>query len=134
MELRLQRHPSSPKSTLGQLFVNDVWQAWTLEDVERPEKIQNETAIPAGRYKVELTMSARFKRIMPLLLDVPNYTGVRIHFGNSSKDTEGCILVGTTHEGEDWIGNSVVAFDHLFPVLQAAFDAGEEIWIDVCSA
>jgi len=57
-------------------------------------KIYGETAIPAGRYKVILSMSARFKRVLPELLDVGHFTGIRIHRGNTSKDTAGCILIG----------------------------------------
>lgn len=71
----------------------------TMEDVVRllrskEDKINNETAIPDGKYEVVMSYSNRFKRVLPLLLNVPYFTGVRIHRGNTDKDTEGCILVG----------------------------------------
>ena len=66
-----------------------------MEDTVRGHgiKIAGQTAIPAGCYKVVVNRSARFKRDMPLLLDIPEFFGVRIHGGNSSADTTGCILV-----------------------------------------
>jgi hypothetical protein len=67
----------------------------TLEDVQRDVKIAGETAIGWGKYKLIVNMSNRFKKRLPLLLDVPNFAGVRIHGGNTELDTEGCILVGT---------------------------------------
>ena len=57
-------------------------------------KIYGQTAIPCGRYRVVITESVRFKRRLPLLLDVPGFTSVRIHNGATAKNTEGCILVG----------------------------------------
>lgn len=116
MKIELLRNKSSANSTIGRLLVNDVFQCWTLEDVVRPEKIAGITAIPAGTYKVIINVSTRFARRLPLLLDVPNFTGVRIHPGNCAHDTEGCILVGTSMK-EDWISGSRAAFDSLFSVI-----------------
>ena len=59
------------------------------------------------------------------------FEGIRIHSGNTDVDTEGCLLVGTTWGGGDFIGNSVVAFNHLFPQLQAAIAAGESVTIEI---
>jgi hypothetical protein len=119
MELTLIREPSTAHSTPGKLLVDGVFECFTLEDVVRPKKIPGETAIPAGTYKVIVNMSNRFKRLLPLLLNVPGFEGVRIHTGNTDKDTEGCILVGTTRS-LDFVGNSRVAFGSLFPRMQAA--------------
>ena len=60
-------------------------------------KIAGKTAIPAGTYLVKKTMSPRFKKVLPEILNVPNYTGVRIHAGNTAADTEGCLLLGFNH-------------------------------------
>src|SRR5262249_6892104 len=68
--------------------------------------------------------SARFQRLLPELQDVPNFTGVRIHPGNTDADTEGCILVGQT-KATDFIGKSRAAFDVLFPKIQAAAQTGK---------
>jgi hypothetical protein len=126
MELTLQRFKYTGRSTIGELRVMlgvtlgdmDCHECWTLEDRVRPdgEKVQGETAIPAGRYEVIINYSARFKRPMPLLLDVPDFTGIRIHSGNTDADTEGCILVGTEYN-ENVITNSRIAFAQLMDLL-----------------
>lgn len=98
---------------MGVLFVDGRFFAWSLEDVvrERPGqpvqdwKIPARTAIPVGTYGLEVTMSNRFKRPLPLLLNVPGFEGVRIHRGNTAEDTEGCIIVGQTR-GSDFVGGS----------------------------
>lgn len=119
MNIQLIRNKSSAKSTIGRLLIDGAFQCWTLEDVVRPAKIAHETAIPAGAYKVIITESNRFKRRLPLLVDVPGFEGIRIHPGNSAADTEGCILVGTA-PATDWVGGSRAAFDSLFLLLQHA--------------
>jgi len=113
MELLLKRLHKTSNSTIGELYVNGVFECYTLEDVERDVKIKNETAIAKGKYKVVITYSNRFKRDLPLLLNVPNFEGVRIHSGNTNHDTEGCILVGLTRS-KDFVGNSRKAFTKLF--------------------
>lgn len=119
MILRLIREPSKDGATLGVLFVDGVFQCWTLEDVVRPVKVPGETAIPAGSYAVKLTPSPRFNRVLPEVLNVPNFIGIRIHAGNRKEDTEGCILVGE-QRGEGWIGSSQAALSKLMPRLVSA--------------
>lgn len=94
MKLYLLRKYKGTDYTIGQLFVDGEYFCDTLEDVVRESKIKHETAIPSGTYKVELTFSAKFKKILPILINVPNFEGIRIHAGNSKSDTSGCILVG----------------------------------------
>lgn len=117
--LLLKRLHRTNNSTIGELFLNGKFECYTLEDVERPVKIQNQTAIPKGKYKVIINQSVRFKQLMPLLLNVPNFSGVRIHSGNHKDNTEGCILVGRTRS-VDFIGNSRAAYRQLFAKLQKA--------------
>lgn len=104
---------------MGSLYVDGVWQCWTLEDIVRPEKIMHETAIPAGRYPVTITFSERFQKPMPLLGDVPGFTGIRIHAGNTEADTSGCILVGQ-QRGRGMLLQSRAAFDALMGALTGA--------------
>jgi len=131
MELEVKRQTYGPKATIGSLFINGERFCFTLEDVVRAEKIKGETAIPAGRYKVIVTPSNRFKRDMPLLVDVPEFEGIRIHSGNTSADTHGCVLLGRSRVNDDFIGESRQAFNEFFPKLQAALARGEECWITV---
>ena len=98
-----------------------MYECYTLEDVVRKgAKVNGQTAIPTGTYNIIINHSNRFNRDLPLLEKVPNFTGVRIHAGNTSAHTEGCILVGTTWSGKDFIGNSRVAFNKLFDKLKKA--------------
>jgi hypothetical protein len=130
MKLRLLRRWLTPRSTIGELFLDDAWECFTLEDpVREGPKVPGETAIPAGVYPVIVTTSPRAQGgglwspspdfLLPMLLNVPGFTGVRIHAGNRAKDTEGCILVGRTR-GEDMIGESRPALSVLLPKLLAA--------------
>lgn len=105
--LTLKRDTYTSKTTIGKLYVNDLFICDTLEDVCRDinkdgdlddageTKVYGETAIPSGIYKITLAQSPRFKKLLPLLHNVKNYSGVLIHHGNWAKDTHGCILVGT---------------------------------------
>ena len=120
MRLTLTRKWFTDKSTIGELEVDGKPFCFTLEDAVRTgPKVPGATAIPAGTYKVIVTMSQRFKRFLPLLLGVPGFEGIRIHAGNTDRDTEGCILVGETR-GENFIGQSRAAFNRLFPLIDAA--------------
>lgn len=121
MNLRLFREPSKDNATLGSLYVDGVWESWTLEDMERPVKLPGVTAIPTGTYRVVIAPSDRFKRMMPRLLDVPGFEGILMHYGNTAADTEGCILVGGTRANA-FVGDSRKAFEALFVKLLAAPD------------
>lgn len=104
MLLTLRRKWIEGDATIGELYVDGVFEAFTCEDLVRDEKIPGKTAIPAGTYKVILTTSDRARKgglwsprkdcALPLVRDVPGFEGIRIHAGNGAKDTEGCILVG----------------------------------------
>lgn len=129
MNLKLVRRTLTEQSTIGTLSINGVFECFTLEDRVRPVKIHGATAIPAGIYEITITFSDRFQKPLPLLLNVPNFAGIRIHPGNTAADTEGCILVGTT-ERKDFIGSSRIAFKALFAKLEAALKK-EKVFIEV---
>lgn len=113
MQLQLVRKIFTDKSTIGELSVDGAFECFTLEDPVRPKKITGETAIPAGTYEVAVTFSNTFQKFLPLLLNVPNFEGIRIHTGNTPKDTIGCILVGEG-KGADSVISSRLAFAPLF--------------------
>ena len=106
MRLTLKRIANRKDYCIGKLYINGKYFCDTLEDVDRglddsmtesevrELKIKGKTAIPTGIYTVLLTYSPKYKKIMPLINNVKGYSGIRIHSGNSSKDTEGCLLVG----------------------------------------
>jgi hypothetical protein len=121
MKIVIKRLHKTENSTIGELTIDGKFECYTLEDKERDVKIKGETAIPTGTYKVIINQSNRFKRLLPLLIAVPNFEGVRIHAGNSNHDTEGCILVGM-NRSVDYITKSRKAFDILFKKMQSAKD------------
>lgn len=135
MELKLLRKDYGEKATEGELYINGVFECYTLEDKVRPypEKVEGETAIWPNTYKIIIDFSDRFQRLMPHILDVLLFTGIRFHWGNRSKDTKGCVLVGKNKVANDpdFIGTSQVAFDALFKKLETAINNGEEIWITI---
>jgi hypothetical protein len=131
MHLKVERRVFSNRSTIGDLFVDGAFECVTLEDMVRPVKVPGMTAIPEGVYVLSVSFSNRFQKLLPEVHNVPNFTGVRIHSGNTDADTEGCILVGRT-EGQDSIGGSRGAFTKLFARIQEAAQR-EKIFIEVTS-
>ena len=129
MDLRVKRLEFSDDSTIGELSVDGQFECYTLEDKVRPVKIKGKTAIPAGRYEVVINFSQRFQKPLPLLLNVPNFEGVRIHPGNVSANTEGCILVGDTRR-VNFVGQSRVAFNRLFQKMKTAAKI-QKIFIEI---
>jgi len=116
-ELFLRRLDATAARTIGELFIDGVRLCYTLEDAIREgPKVPGQTAIPAGRYEVRVTYSPRFKTVLPLLVDVPGFEGIRFHAGNTAGDTEGCILVGLARD-EDRIVQSRLALGALINAL-----------------
>ena len=130
MKLKLKRKHYTTLSTIGELTVNGKFECYILEDPVRPEKIKTETAIPAGSYDVVINHSEKFGVQMPLLEDVPNYSGIRIHPGNSPEDTWGCLLPGSDF-AVDVISGSQKAYADLFKKLEKALKKKEEISITI---
>jgi len=131
MKLTVVRTMCGADCTIGELLVDGEHECYTLEDVVRPDgapKVYGETAIPYGTYRVDISFSNRFQRDMPLLLGVPDFDGIRIHSGNTTADTHGCLLVGR-HHSAGTVTESRLAFDALFPKIRDAISSGEEVWI-----
>lgn len=135
MTLLLKREPSQPWGTRGRLFLDGEPECLTLEDVVRDgPKILHETAIPSGRYRVVIDYSQRFGRMMPHLLKVPGFEGIRIHSGNhANPDSSGCILVGLGRSA-DGITRSREAMDRLMSRLALPLAKGEQVWLEILDA
>lgn len=139
MELLLKRIFRGDKYTIGHLYINGDYYCDVLEDVDRELsndmseeqikkiKIYGKTAIPTGRYKVEVTYSPKFKRYLPILLNTKGFTSIRIHSGNTPEDTLGCLLVGFNKE-KGKVLNSRVTSDKLTALLR---NTKEEIHITI---
>jgi hypothetical protein len=127
LKLLLVREIKTEKQTHGRLFkINDKDQrefiCYTLEDKERLVKIKGQTAIPTGKYTVIVTMSPRFKKELPLILNVPDFSGVRFHGGNTEKDSEGCPLLGMVRH-MDSISNCAPAVALVTKMIKEAKEA-----------
>lgn len=113
--LVLTRYHFGANFTAGVLTLDGTQIGWTMEDTVRPlgpkgeGKIPGQTAIPAGIYQCSVTMSNRFKREMILLDAVPFFNGIRIHGGNTSADSAGCILAARNRNGLGMIQGSIEA-------------------------
>lgn len=138
MRLELTRFDFTDARTIGHLTIaaaptatppRESFTCFTLEDPVRPAGAPGPSAIPVGTYRVRLTFSQRFQRVLPLLEGVIGRTGIRIHAGNTEADTTGCILVGLRREA-DAILDSRAALEALLPHLEAVAGA-EETHIDV---
>jgi hypothetical protein len=131
VKLSLKRQPTKGGCTLGDMYVDGEWICFTLEDEVRDgHKVPGKTAIPAGTYTVTIDLSSRFGRLMPHVLNVPGFAGIRIHPGNTAENTDGCILVGNTR-GTKSIGESRAAYSVLFAMLSEAKRKGETIILTI---
>ena len=138
MELTLQRlRGPHPEQTHGRLRVGHYVLCDTLEDEVREVagqpvstwKVPHATAIPVGRYRVKLTFSTRFQKVLPEVLLVPGFTGIRIHAGNTEQDTSGCVLVGFRFD--DAVRDSRRTMTTLMAALSAT---SEPIWLTILAA
>jgi len=145
MELTLKRIARRAEYTIGRLYIDGRYFCDTLEDYDRLHfggiKVAGRTAIPAGTYQLNFTYSPRFGRkepyhtlsngLLPIVVNVPQFSGVRIHIGNSASDTEGCILVGRNRE----VGRVLQSRDTYTALIRdyikPAFKRGERMTIKV---
>ena len=153
MELKLKRIAPRDTYTIGRLFVDGARFCDTLEDKDRglrkdmydyeiqARKVYGETAIPKGRYLIDMdTVSQKYAAVpwyqslcggkMPRVLNVPGFTGILIHPGNTALDTFGCILVGE-NKVKGKVLNSRDTFARLYRVLAASRARGEHIWLTI---
>ena len=131
MNIKLVREDFTEESTIGEMFIDGVFQCYTLEDKvrETEPKVYGKTAIPYGHYDIVINWSNRFQKYMPLLINVPNFEGIRIHSGNVASNTEGCVLVGN-YRSKNLITESRKAFTNLMKKLQSV-EKKEKITIDI---
>jgi hypothetical protein len=142
MELKLQRRYRGDDYTIGYLYINGEYFCDTLEDTDRgltqamsPEeirriKVAHETAIPTGVYKVIVNLSPAKRRMLPRLPDVPGFSGILIHRGNTKNDSSGCILVGE-NKVKGKVINSMPYEKRLVEILTGAQERGEEMKIEI---
>lgn len=140
MEIQVSRIARKDGYTIGRMSLNGVYFCDTLEDTDRglntamsvdeilAKKIKAQTAIPTGKYDVILTFSPRFKRVLPLLLNVPGYQYIRVHNGNRPDSTEGCLLVGE-NKVKGQVINSRATLERLMSVLLECEKKKEKVTI-----
>lgn len=130
-----------PEYTIGNLYVNGEFYCNILEDTVRDLnkngtfdcgelKIKGHTAIPYGEYEIKVTYSPKFKRNLPLLLNVKHFEGIRIHRGNSNRDSSGCLLPGeNTKKG--MVLNSTKYELELTRMIEECNKKGEKVTIKI---
>jgi hypothetical protein len=141
MQLLVTRTTRTANSTIGKFSVNGAFFSYCLEPTDRDLtsdmtlqqiaaiKVQNKTCIPTGTYKITSYISPKHNNTrVPLLENVPGFAYVEIHVGNYPKDTDACLLLGST-EAVDFVGNSGVTVQKFYQLFFAALDNGEEISI-----
>ena len=135
MKLKLNRIALRQTYTIGKLYIDGKYFCDTLEDKVRDtnksgkfdngeEKIKGKTAIPYGTYEIKWTYSPRFKKYTPQLMNVPSFEGIRIHSGNSSTDTEGCLLLGENKK-VGMVLNSRATINKFYPLIKKACSKGK---------
>jgi hypothetical protein len=123
--IQVIRKVLTDKVTIGELYIDGVLLCYTLEDRDRflelnhSAKVKSQTAIPTGDYRVVISMSNRFKKLLPEILNVEGFLGIRIHSGNTEKDTEGCILVGMNTDNKTKIYNCAPALNKIIDYIKS---------------
>lgn len=137
MLIALKRHKFGDVFTLGTMHIDGLFLGYTCEDEDRKleevgvdAKIKGKTAIPRGRYEVVLSFSNRFQKIMPEVLSVPGFSGIRVHAGNSAANTSGCPLLGA-EQTETGVRDCAAVNSTLKRRIQLALDRNECVWLEV---
>ena len=135
MNIILKRIALRDTYTIGKLYIDGKYICDTVEDKVRDinkngkfdegeKKVYGQTAIPYGTYEVKWTYSPRFKKYMPEILNVPNFSGIRIHSGNTAADSLGCIIVGENKVVGKVI-NSRATVTKLYPIIEKGCKEGK---------
>lgn len=135
MKLTLKRIALRPTYTIGKLYIDDVYFCDAIEDTVRDlnkngkfdngeKKVHSKTAIPYGTYEIKWTYSPRFKKYTPQLMNVPSFEGIRIHAGNTSADTEGCLILGKNKQVGKVL-NSRDTINKFYPIIKEACSNGK---------
>lgn len=131
MLLTILRTSFTSEETLGSLLIDGKPFCSTLEPPVVPNAQHPKGAIPAGWYRLTLTRSPKFGRILPLLHYVPGFEGIRLHAGNRKEDTAGCILVGERAAHSKLLFNARQTEQSLVEILQTEAYANHEIYIEI---
>ena len=132
MRIRVERFNSGSDDTLGRMYINGRFVAYTLEDEKREVKVKGETRIPSGTYKIGFYDSPSHGPKSLHIKDVHGFEYILIHPGNTDKDTDGCLLVGKRIgklDGKRAVLDSKLAFKEIYPIIAGALDKGEEVEI-----
>ena len=138
--IKIIRVAEGKHSTLSHLYIGGLFCCYLLEDTVRDHKIPGETAIPPGDYGLSLNhwaaMNARYAKRYPEfhegmveIIEIPNYRLVFLHSGNTHEDTRGCPLTGLHWvfiDGDYKVRGSAVAYRHMYPLLLAQLEAGND--------
>lgn len=139
MIITVRRIAMKDTYTIGKLYIDGVYFCDTIEDKDRgiddsmeeseirKKKVYGLTAIPLGTYKVEITYSPKFKKNLPLLIGVKGFEGIRIHSGNTAKDSLGCIIVGRNKK----VGMVLDSRATMTKLLKVLTSTKENIWLTI---
>ena len=142
MKILLTRTARKPRYTIGRLSINGTYMCDTIEDRDRGLaqdmpldtlrrlKVYGQTAIPTGTYKVIWTFSPRFGKYLPQLHNVPMFSCIRMHAGNTTADTLGCIILGE-NKAVGMVLNSRAACARVMPLIQQAISRDEPVTIQI---
>ena len=142
MIIELCRKYRNTNYCIGKLYINNEYFSDVLEDPDRglqntmsiqeiqQLKVKGDTCIPYGTYDITITYSPKFKKRLPLINNVKGFEGIRIHSGNTSKDTEGCLLLGF-NKIKGKVINSKETVDKFITIVQQALNDGEKVTIQI---
>lgn len=142
LELTVERAWKKPTYTIDRFYIDGAFLCNMIEDRDRgltqsmslaeikSKKVYGETAIPSGRYEVKMTYSPKFKRVLPLICNVPGFDGIRIHRGNTAADSLGCLLPGE-NKAVGKVINSTKYEKEIVERLTTATEVGMSIFITI---